>query len=255
MRNCPPAVDVPLTNDLKVPTPVSVYKVVLAYVICASIWGTTWHAIRICIAPGGYPVFLAAAIRFSVAALLLAPFCFFFTKRSMSVPLRWLLLAGCLSGCGYGLIYRAEENLTGGLAAVIGAAGPSLTLTFAALLKIEKNRWQAYFGSIMALIGIALTYHATMSFSSAEGVAVLLMLAVCILHAFSNIVIKKFGSHTHPVLLNTIYFSSAAISIWLFAIFTSACTPPSPLPLAPTLALAYLTLFGTLMAFASFLSY
>lgn len=252
MRNCPPAIDVPAMDDLKAPSPVSTYKVVLAYLICALIWGTTWHAIRICIGPDGYPVFLAAAIRFTWAAMLLVPFCLFFRNRSQSMPIWWLLLAGCLSGCGYGLIYKAEESLNGGLAAVIGAASPSLALTLAALLKIEQNRWQAYFGSIMALAGIALTYHATMSFSAAEGFAVLLMLAVCILHALSNVVIKKFGSHTHPVLLNTIYFSAAAVSLWVFAIVSSACNLPQPIPCAPTLALAYLTLFGTLIAFASF---
>jgi drug/metabolite transporter (DMT)-like permease len=244
--------DALVTEPLKVPAPVSSVKVVLAYVVCALIWGTTWHAIRICIGPGGYPVFLAAAMRFTAAALLLVPFCIFYRDRISYSSLGWLILAGLLSGCGYGLIYKAEENLSGGLAAVISAASPSLALTLAAVLNIEKNTWQSYFGSILALAGVALTYHATMSFSPSEASAVLLMLTVCVLHAMSNVVIKKFGSHTHPLLLNTIYFAAAAVSVWIFAFATSACTPPFPILYMPTLALIYLTLFGTLIAFGSF---
>ena len=253
MRNCPPIVDLPIAEDPKqLPIPVSRYKIVLAYATCALIWGTTWHAIRICIAPGGYPAFLAGAIRFTIAALLLAPFCIIFRDKSKQTPVWWILLAGCLSGCGYGLIYKAEENLAGGLAAVIGAASPSMALTLAALFKIEKNTWQAYLGSILALAGIALTYHATISFSHSEASAVLLMLCVCVLHAMSNVVIKKFASQTHPLFLNVIYCGSAAASLWIFAAATSAYTPPVPIPFMPSLALAYLAIFGTLIAFASF---
>src|SRR5262245_21005051 len=40
--------------------------VVITYVICALVWGTTWFAIRVSIAPEGYPAFLSAAIRFTI---------------------------------------------------------------------------------------------------------------------------------------------------------------------------------------------
>ena len=43
----------------------------LAYVVCALVWGTTWYAIRVCIGPGGYPSFLSAALRFTIAAAIL----------------------------------------------------------------------------------------------------------------------------------------------------------------------------------------
>jgi drug/metabolite transporter (DMT)-like permease len=253
MANCPSEIDLPIIDNLKiVPQPVSRYKIVLAYTLCALIWGTTWHQIRICIGPGGYPVFLAAALRFTIATIILAPFCIIFRDRAKLTHLWWIVLGGWLSGCGYGLIYRAEESLTGGLAAVIAAATTSLALTMAAVFKIEKNSWQAYVGSLLALVGIALTYHARMSFSHAEATAVLLMLAVAVLHAISNVVIKKFASPSHPLFLNAVYCCSAAIGLWVFAIGTSACTLPLPIPLMPTLALAYLALFGTLIALASF---
>src|SRR5262249_15527850 len=49
-------------------------KVVGAYLLCALVWGTTWFAIRVSIAPGGYPTYEAAALRFSVAVAVIAPF-------------------------------------------------------------------------------------------------------------------------------------------------------------------------------------
>ena len=47
---------------------------VLAYLTCAIIWGTTWRAIRVCIAPGQWDPYTALVLRFALASLLLLPF-------------------------------------------------------------------------------------------------------------------------------------------------------------------------------------
>ena len=48
-------------------------KTALAYLTLAIIWGTTWHAIRVSIGPAGFPTMLAAALRFTLALVVLIP--------------------------------------------------------------------------------------------------------------------------------------------------------------------------------------
>src|SRR5687767_1887628 len=49
--------------------------VVVAYLTCALVWGTTWYAIRACIGDGGYPTYEALAWRFVIATAVLIPLC------------------------------------------------------------------------------------------------------------------------------------------------------------------------------------
>src|SRR5215510_16077874 len=59
----------------KVPNCDAVSRAVpVAYLACALIWGTTWYAIRVSIAPGAYPTLAALALRFAIAAVILLPF-------------------------------------------------------------------------------------------------------------------------------------------------------------------------------------
>src|SRR5690606_35095732 len=46
-------------------------RIALAYLACILIWGTTWFAVRLCVAPGGFEPFTALSMRFVVAMALL----------------------------------------------------------------------------------------------------------------------------------------------------------------------------------------
>jgi drug/metabolite transporter (DMT)-like permease len=51
---------------------------------------------------------------------------------------------------------------------------------------------------------------------------------------------------------NTVFFLTASSLLWVAAAVAGQPAVPNPLPLIPTAALAYLTLFGTLASFAAF---
>jgi hypothetical protein len=112
--------------------------VVLAYLVCAIVWGTTWHVIRICTGPAGYPTVEAAALRFALAAVVLAPIVIAMRLGPWPRGRRawaWIVVAGVLDAVSYALVYLGEERVPGGLAAVLFATQP---LMLAALLTVTR---------------------------------------------------------------------------------------------------------------------
>ena len=235
--------------------PASNLRVVLAYTACALIWGTTWFAIRVCIGPGGYPTYQAAALRFTISSTLLGLIWVVLQSRikmPSAAELKWIGAAGLISGLAYGVLYACEEQLTGGLAAVISTSSPIMAALLAMLTKLEAPRKTTIIGSLMAVAGVAFVFHDRMQVSMAQASAVGLLLFNSLLNSSSNILMKRYGHHVVPLASNTIFFFAASIVLWIAAAAGGNCAPPQPLPMAPTLALLYLTFFGTLLAFACF---
>ena len=229
-------------------------KVLLAYLLCASIWGTTWYCIRVCIAPGAFPTYPAAALRFTLSGLILA-LVWLGMRGKFSNPtaseLKWILFSGCLSGVSYGLLYAAEESLSGGLAAVISATGPLVAAMIAMATMTEKASRANILGSVIAIAGIALVFHDRLQVSPAQAAAVGLLIIVCTFNACSNVVMKRHAHHVAAVASNTLFFSAAAVVLWIAALISGSYEIKT-WSLTPTIALLYLTIFGTLIAFASF---
>lgn len=229
-------------------------KIFVAYFLCATIWGTTWYGIRVCIGPDGFPTYPAAALRFSLSAALLGIFWLFqiskYKKPSLS-ELKWILCAGGISGIAYGLLYSAEEQISGGLAAVLSATGPLIAAMIAMATKTEATSKIKIFGSIFAIIGVALVFHDRLQVSVAQASAVGIVTLVCILNASSNVVMKKYAREVAAIACNTIFFGAAAVTLWISSLLSGKYIITA-WNLTPTLALLYLTVFGTLIAFASF---
>jgi drug/metabolite transporter (DMT)-like permease len=229
-------------------------KILVAYLLCASIWGTTWYAIRVCIAPGAFPVFPAAALRFTISAFILAVIWIAMLtklKKPTANEVRWILLSGALSGVAYGLLYAAEEHITGGIAAVISATGPLIAAIIAAITRTESLSRITVIGCVVAVFGIALVFHDRLQVSPEQASSVALLIVVCVCNACSNVVMKRHAHDVSALACNTIYFSAASIMLWLATALTGRGINTTWAP-APTIALLYLTIFGTLIAFASF---
>ncbi len=229
-------------------------KIFVAYFLCATIWGTTWYGIRVCIGPGGFPTYPAAALRFSLSAALLGIFWLFQVskyKKPTLFELKWIFCAGGISGIAYGLLYSAEEQISGGLAAVLSATGPLIAAMIAMATKTEATSKIKIFGSIFAIIGVALVFHDRLQVSVAQASAVGIVTLVCILNASSNVVMKKYAKEVAAIACNTIFFGAAAVTLWISSLLSGKYMITA-WNLTPTLALLYLTVFGTLIAFASF---
>jgi drug/metabolite transporter (DMT)-like permease len=225
---------------------------VFAFIACAFIWSTTWFVIRVCIGPGGYPTFGAAAIRFAIATAVLA------LLAALGVAGRgprtwrqrgWIALAGLMCGLGYGLVYAAETGISGGLAAVIFGTLPLMTALVTSLTGTERPTRASIVGSVIGLVGILLIYRDRMTASTDQAVGVLLVFASVSVCAVYTVVLKRHTRDTDPLATNLWFLGACALALIPFAALYERQLPPWPPPLRPTVALLYLGVVGSVVVF------
>jgi drug/metabolite transporter (DMT)-like permease len=222
------------------------------------IWGTAWTAIRICIQPGGYPPFEAAAWRFSGTALISALLWFGWSKFStekilFTRSLLWkIFLAGAFNAVAYCLLYLAESQISGGLAAVIASTETffvGLLLLFTRHEKISIGFWA---GTLVSIIGMAIVFHNRMQVSAEQTCAMTLTVLVAINFAAGTVVLKEPSKLIHPIPLVTVFSFFCALSLWLIAFVHGLQPMPFHPQLDSTYAMVYLVVMSGVVAFLLF---
>lgn len=230
--------------------------IAITYLTCAVVWGTTWFAIRVCIGEGGFPTLAGAALRFTIAALVLR----LLVKLLGSSPgirtwhqRSWFTIAGLLNGLGYALVYLGEETVPGAFASILFGTLPLLTAFLAAISKTERVTLGHFLGAIIALVGIIIIFGERASVSSEQGTGVALLCGGVVVSAVYSLVLKRESSGVHALCATSWFLSVTAIALWGAALVSGGLSMPWPLPLNPTLALLYLAIFGSVLTFASYL--
>lgn len=227
----------------------------IAYLVCALVWGTTWFAIRVNIAPGGYPPLLGAALRFTIAgAVLLAVLAIGWARP---VPrgrraLAWLVLAGLGNAASYALIYTAETRIPGGLTAVLFGTSPLVMAVLATITRSERVSPASLGGAILALLGIAVVFWDRLAVSPAQAAAVAMVLGGVFLSASYTILLKRQAAGQHPLATTAVFLAVTSLPLWTLAMTLERRPAPWPPPFAPTAALLYLALIGSVLAFACY---
>jgi drug/metabolite transporter (DMT)-like permease len=212
------------------------------------IWGSTYLGIRFALE--SYPPFLLAGVRFLGAGLL---FYGFLRWRGMAPPsrLQWrnaAVTGVLLLGFGNGLVCFAEQRVNSGIAAVAVASMP----LFAALFSGLYGHWPTRRETIGLLIGFAgvivLNLGSGLS-GSRLGAIALLVAASC--WAFGSVWSKHQDMPAGP--MNTAAQMLCA-SVALLAVgFGSGEHLPAHPTLRATVAVVYLAVFGSLIAFSAYL--
>jgi drug/metabolite transporter (DMT)-like permease len=129
------------------------WKTLLAFAIIYFVWGSTFLAIRIGVHE--VPPFLLAAMRFSVAGMILYGWMIALGERSPSGR-QWmsiLLLAFLIFVVDYGLLFWAEQRVPSGVAAVMMATIP-VFMALSEIVFLGTQRLTIRLASAL-LIGIA----------------------------------------------------------------------------------------------------
>ncbi|MGH8873013.1 MAG: DMT family transporter [Acidimicrobiia bacterium] len=185
--------------------------VLAAYGAAVTIGGANFLAVRF--SNRELDPFWGAGLRFGLAAAL-------FVIIVLSLQLPWprgrqLLLTavyGFLSfALFYALMYWALVQVTAGVATVVMAVVPLVTVLLATAQHLEILRWQALLGSLLALAGIVWMVMA------AEDVvlpltALLAMLAASLCAGQSVIVSKKLSGN-HPAVTNAVGMMIGALAL------------------------------------------
>lgn len=224
----------------------------LAFVGAVLIGGLNFVAVRY--SNLELPPFWGAALRFAAASIL-----FFLLVAALRVPLpRGRALVGAVLygvlgfSAGYAFAYWALLTVPAGLASVVTALVPLITLLLAAAHGLERLRPRAIVGSLLAVAGIAVVFGERMG--AAAGVpfvGLLAMLAAVVTAAETSVVVKRFP-RSHPIASNAI---AMGIGSFLLVVVALVAGERLALPQSAStwLAVGYLVVPGSMGLFLLFL--
>jgi drug/metabolite transporter (DMT)-like permease len=157
------------------------------------------------------PPFWGGFIRFLPASLIMFALV---GIRRLPLPkgramLGAILLGFLQMGASFGLLYWGLQEVQPGMAQVLLALTPLLTLVLAILHRQETFRWRALAGSLLAVAGIALVFSEQILLNvPIFSLLAILLAAVCLAEA--AVIIKGFPS-THPITTNAIAMASGSM--------------------------------------------
>ena len=229
-------------------------RVLVLYVGCCAVWGSTWLAIKVGLQD--LPPLWFAGIRMGLAWVLLTPFALTATSgRPAPAQRKWMALGGFLQiGLQYACIFTAEQWIDSGLAALLFATFPIFVGVFAHfLLPDEPLTRRTVASAALGLAGVAVIDAPSVRtmFSTETRLLLLgsaMMLLAAAVAAFANVLNKKYLSDVSP--LRNVWGQTLVGSSLLLAFAAAAERGPvfrwTPGSLG---ALFYLAIFGTALPF------
>ena len=220
--------------------------VVAAYLACALIWGTTWLAIRKSLE--SYPTFTALALRFAIAAVILLPL----AARARPWPRGrvwgWLVLAGVLDAGGYLLVYLGEERVPGAVAAVVYGTQPLILALLLTAVRIEHMTRRHVVGAVISILGVLVLALDRLAESVQQAAGVGLVVGSVVVATIYSMIMKQKTAAVHSLVATTIFLTVTAIVLGAIALVAGTGVPWPP-PVGPTIALGYLAIVGSVVAF------
>ncbi|HWG55841.1 MAG TPA: EamA family transporter [Gaiellaceae bacterium] len=188
-----------------------------------------------------------AGLRFALAAGICWALC---VALRLSLPrgraLRLVALYGVLGfGAAYGCMYWALQEVPAGIAAVVFAVGPLLTLLLAVAHGMERLGVRPLIGAVVALVGSVVMFFQPEG--SSFGVLSLALLLVAALGACEATIVSKRAGLLHPLAMNAVAMPIGAVALLVGAAVAGE-TFAFPRQGETQLALAYLV-FATVALF------
>jgi drug/metabolite transporter (DMT)-like permease len=233
------------------------WKTILAFATIYFVWGSTFLAIRVGVLE--VPPFLLAAIRFVIAGLVLYGWMLLRGERSPSGR-EWMsafILAVLIFVLDYGLLFWAEQRVPSGIAAVMLATIPVFMALFEImLLGTQKVTVRLALALLIGIGGVAVLMSHSLNVGGApieRAGAIALIVAAISWSAASALTRKlplppsKVMSSGAQMLAGGILLALTAAALGEFRHFD-----PRAVSLAAWLALVYLIVAGSIIAFTAY---
>jgi drug/metabolite transporter (DMT)-like permease len=223
------------------------WAVIAAYAAVVGIWGTTWLAIKIALL--GLPTVTGVGVRFIIAGLFLYALAFALRidLRKHAPPLHLVaVLAATLFGLNYACTYFAETHLASGLVAVLFGTLPFFVFGIARVTIGERASRATILGAIVAFAGVAVISLA----GDLRGgfVYVAAALAAAFSSAYANVYLKEHAAN-EPLATLPPAMLLAGVVMFVGGSLTEHPTLAQAFAWRPLLALLYLAIFGSSIAF------
>ena len=233
------------------------WKTLLAFAIIYFVWGSTFLAIRVGVAE--VPPFLLAAMRFLAAGLVLYGWTLALGVRSPSGR-QWIsvfFLAFLIFVVDYGLLFWAEQRVPSGIAAVMLATIPAfMALSEILFLGTQRLTVRLALALLIGLAGVAVLMSRSLNLGGepidAAGAAALIIAAVSwsVASAFARklpLPQSRAMSSGAQMLAGGVMLAFTAAALGEFRSFR-----PGSVSLGAWLALLYLIVPGSILAFTAY---
>ncbi len=228
------------------------------YFSAVFIWGSTFFAIKFQL--GQVAPELSIAYRFGAAALLLFGWCLL-----RGLPLRfdfqqhrWMALQGVFLFCfNYLLVYHATARLSSGLIAVIFSTIVLMNIFNGAIFLRKPTTPLVLLGAFCGLVGIGLIFAPEFSgfdLNNASMMGVALSLLGTYVASLGNIISARNQQQQVPVIQSNAFGMAYGAAVLLAVALAQGKALQFDFSMGYSLSLLYLALFGSVLAFGSYLT-
>jgi len=230
-------------------------KARVVWLILCGIWGSTWLFIKLGL--NDLPPLTFAGIRFLCASSILVAIIFARGVRWPRKRSEWLLIAivGWLQfSLNYGLVFWGEQRIPSGLAAVLQSTFPAFGLVIAHFyLPEERITPKKVMGVLLGVIGVGIVFSDQLSFAGKAALAgsvALVLSAVC--GSYGNVLVKAYGTQIDPFVLAAGQMVCGFPPLLALGIATEGNPIHLHWTATAVIALAYLVIVGSVIAFTLF---
>ncbi len=224
----------------------------LGFALLCAIWSTTWLAIRILVKY--VPPFYGAAWRFVIGAAGL--WVFLLVRR---VPLRasareWramLVLSVVMMAVPYGLTFWAEQFVASSMTAVIYSTLPLFVALLTPFFLQRQVPRRAMYAMLIGLGGIALLFGTDLSTASRQLLGGTAVLVGVLFAAWGAVLAKRDALHVDPAFSTAVQLLVGSLPLFAASALLER-GQPTEWNRAAVLALLFLALFGSAVAFATY---
>ena len=225
------------------------------YALTVLIWGLTWTGIRLQVETAAvdisvfYRFVLASAVALGGMALLRK------LPRFSAHQHGWLLLQGLtLYSINFLLIYRAAENMTSGLLAVVFSLAALFNAFNGRLLMGIRPNPRIYPAVALGVSGVALLFWHDLRIGNATPLALGFAAAGTFWFSLGNIISLKVRAEAIPLLAGNawaMFYGAIALGIWCLVNGVEWTLPQAPVFWWATL---FLAIPGSIVAFFSYIT-
>ena len=221
------------------------------------IWGSTWYAIKFQV--GTIDPLVSVSYRFILAGLLLLAYC---KIARLDLRFNWRqhglmsLLGLFLFGINYWMVYEAETILTSGLVALMFSSIILANILLNALLLKGPIRKEVLLGALLGIMGTALLFKDDLLDFNPDNnklKALFICLAGVLFASLGNITSAFNQREKLPVIQTNAFAMTYGGLMMMLTVLVLQKEIAFEYSLGYTLSLIYLAVFGSIIAFSTYL--
>ncbi len=229
----------------------------IALFITSIVWGTTWVASKIGVK--AMPALQMAYLRQFISGVILVSFFLFYKKIPLPTAkqFRWLfIMAVIMFVSANALSTWAINFIPAGLGSLIGALYPLCVVVIERVFfKSKKMTVLTFVGFFLGIVGIGLVFYENAFHHNGSNflLGIFLSLVAMLSWSFGTIYIARNKVEINPYYGVGWQMLIGSAILFLITTFTNTNIPLSAITTKAWLVIAYLVLFGSLMAFIAFI--